>query len=378
MKIAYIAASIVPSNAANSIAVMKACQAMVQLGHQVHLFVPVSESQPDVNLQEFYGLQTSFPIEWLSANIRLRRYDLGLQAVRRARALQADLIYTRLPQAALFAPLSGIPLIMEVHNPPEGRFGPYLFRLLLHLPGKKRLLPITHAMAELLRNRGLPLETPDGRLSFVISPSGIDLERYANLPEPPAARRMLGLADMPTAVYTGHLYAGRGTTLLAALARRLPAVQFLWIGGRESDVHVWRNRLLAEHLTNVHLTGFIQNSLLPRYQAAADVLLMPYERVIAVSSGGNTAGHASPMKMFEYMACRRAILSSDLPVLREVLNEHNAVFCPPEDLDAWQATLESLLADEPRRSTLANQAWQDVQPYTWLERQRRVLEGFPR
>ena len=33
------------------------------------------------------------------------------------------------------------------------------------------------------------------------------------------------------------------------------------------------------------------------------------------------------MKMFEYMAAGRAIVSSDLPVIREVLNERNAVFC---------------------------------------------------
>ena len=83
------------------------------------------------------------------------------------------------------------------------------------------------------------------------------------------------------------------------------------------------------------------------------------------------------MKMFEYMACRRAILSSDLPVIREVLNETNAVLCPPEDGIAWTDALSALLTDEAKRKALATQAWQDVQPYTWLERARRGLAGFP-
>ena len=41
------------------------------------------------------------------------------------------------------------------------------------------------------------------------------------------------------------------------------------------------------------------------------------------------------MKMFEYMAAGRAILSSDLPVLREVLNEENAILLPPDEPAAW-------------------------------------------
>ena len=49
---------------------------------------------------------------------------------------------------------------------------------------------------------------------------------------------------------------------------------------------------------------------------------MPYPRSIFGSSGSaDSAAVASPMKMFEYMAVERAIITSDLPVIREVLNE---------------------------------------------------------
>jgi glycosyltransferase involved in cell wall biosynthesis len=378
MRIACISASTVPSNTANSIQVMKACQALAQLGHEVRLFVPKmgpGTASAEAR-QAHYGLQTGFPVEWLPANLRLHRYDLGWRGVRRARKWQADLIYTWLPQAALFGRLHGFPLVMELHGPPEGRFGPALFRLVLNLPGKLRLLPITQALGDLLSQSGLSLSKADGRISTVISPNGIDLERFANLPEPEEARRQLGLPEKPTAGYTGHLYAGRGTALLTELARRLPKVQFLWAGGREAEVRAWQERLKAEGLTNVHLTGFIENRQLPLYQAAAEVLLMPYERAISGSSGGDSAGYASPMKMFEYMACRRAILSSDLPVIREVLDETNAVLCPPEGGTAWTEALSTLLADEAKRNALAMQAWQDVQAYTWLERARRGLAGF--
>ena len=122
--------------------------------------------------------------------------------------------------------------------------------------------------------------------------------------------------------------------------------------------------------------GFVENSQLPIYQAAADILLMPYEKVITGSSGGNSATYASPMKMFEYMASKRAIISSDLPVIQEVCNPTNAVLCPPEDISAWSRSIEYLIADDNIRLTIAQQAWKDVQQYTWNERARKALTGF--
>jgi glycosyltransferase involved in cell wall biosynthesis len=184
------------------------------------------------------------------------------------------------------------------------------------------------------------------------------------------------MSDVPTVVCTGHLYAGRGVELFVELARRFPHLNFLWVGGQPEDVEGWRKRLLSEGLSNLTLTGFVENSQLPRYQAAADVLLMPYERVIAGSGGGNSAAYCSPMKMFEYMACGRAIISSDLPVIREVLNDHNAVLCPPEDLAGWVQALRLLFDNPAVRENLARQAFEDVQGYTWIERQRKAMEGF--
>jgi glycosyltransferase involved in cell wall biosynthesis len=79
------------------------------------------------------------------------------------------------------------------------------------------------------------------------------------------------------------------------------------------------------------------------------------------------------MKMFEYMAAGRAIVTSDLPVIREVLNEKSAVFCEPDDVDAWKSAIMSLLVDEGRRLNLGNKAKTDVRSFTWQERERTIL-----
>ncbi len=375
MKIACISASQVPSGTANSIQVMKVCQSLAQIGHEVRLWVPGWSAAPWEALAEHYGLVTPFEVRWLPSRRALRRYDFAWSALSEAVAWGAEAVYTWVPQAALLALWRGVPLLIELHDRPSGTFGPWLYRQVAWHRGKKRLLFITRALREVLeREQGMRVP-PD---QYRIAPDGVDLERYAGLPSPAEARAQLGLPEGLTAGYTGHLYPGRGMDLLLQLAKRFPQVNFLWVGGRPEDVAFWRARTAELGLANVRLAGFVPNQRIPLYQAAAEILLMPYEEVIAGSSGGNTAEVCSPMKMFEYMAAGRAILSSDLPVLREVLNERNAVLCPPPPggATAWEKSLSRLLADEPLRLRLGLQACADVGQYTWIERARRSLEGF--
>jgi glycosyltransferase involved in cell wall biosynthesis len=375
MKVACISASRVPSTAANSIQVMKACQAISQLGHEVHLFLPRQQSLlNDVDLPTFYGLKKQFPIEWCSSQPGFHRYDFVFQAIRKARSLHVDICYVWFLQAGIFSLLAHLPVILELHGPPEGNFGPALFKLFQHIPGKKRILPITHALAKQIQERfKFDINNP---FLTRISPNGVDLEQYSDLPDPPVARELLGLPPLLTAGYTGHLYPGRGMTLLMELAQCFPYISFLWVGGHPADVSKWHEKLIASKVENITIMGFVQNSQLPMYQAAADFLLMPYEKVITGSSGGNSTTYASPMKMFEYMATRRAIIASDLPVIQEVLNSTNALLCPPEDIDAWSQAIECLSTNAEKRLALANQACQDVQQYTWLERARNALAEF--
>lgn len=371
MKIAAISTAQVPSQTANSIQVMKVCNALTRLGHEVHLYLPGEGEVNREELAELYGITVAFEIKKLPASPRLKRNDFAWRAVRLASLQKADLVYSWAIQAAVFALAGGKTALFEAHDLPTGRFGPLWMRAFLRLPGKKRLVMITRALQSALERRlGRLLPSEDQ----VIAPNGVDLERYLGLPSPIKARRWLGLPEGLTVGCTGHLYAGRGGDLFLGLARRFPGLQFLWVGGRPEDVETYRK--LAAGMENVTFTGFIPNARLPLYQAAADILLMPYGRSIAGSSGGNSAEICSPMKLFDYLGAGRAILTSDLPVIREVLDEEHALFAPPEDLPAWVSALERLAGDEELRVLLALRTRRLAERYTWLERERKCLEGL--
>jgi glycosyltransferase involved in cell wall biosynthesis len=307
-------------------------------------------------LSQHYGLHSRFSIEWLPAWPELRRYDFGWRAVHWARRLGADLIYTRLPQAAALSSQMGIPTILEVHDCPSGQAGPWLFRRFLVGSGSRRLVAITHALGQDLKQS---FNIPAGPRFLVIAPDGVDLIRYENLPEPLAARRGLALHDFPanwperfTAGYTGHLYPGRGAELLLEIAALEPEIHFLLAGGEPEDVERLRTQAKTRGLTNLVLSGFIPNAVLPLYQAACETLLMPYQRHVEASSGG------------------------DLPVLREVLNQSNAILLPPDDPQAWAQALRALKNDPARRNRLAEQSRLDAQKYSWTARGQYILSGL--
>lgn len=374
MRIAAITNSRIPSRTANSLQAMKVCDALVQAGHELRLFAP-REAPPMQweGLAAHYGLEHPFQITWLPSLRVLRRYDFLWYAQAASGRYRADLIYTWLPQSAALGLRRGDRVVLEMHADVAGRLGAWWLRRFWRVSGRKRLLATTEALRRALeRSTGLAFP----REQVQIAPNGVDLDRYADLPGPVQARRELKLKEGLTAGFTGHFYAGRGMDLLFELARALPQINFLWAGGTPNAISEWHSRLRAAGVSNVALTGFIENSRLPLYQAAADVLLMPYGRSISASSGQDIAEVINPMKMFEYMAAGRAIITADLPVIREVLDESRAVFCEPGDLAAWKAALEALLADPERRQTLADGARGEVRKYTWLARARRAMEGM--
>jgi len=386
MKIAIPAPGQIPARRANTIQVMKMAQALVQCGHQILLMIPGSRPEPGPaelrqELAHHYGLESSllssteaWQIEWLPAASRWRRYDFALAAVRRSQRWGANLLYTRLLQAACLASWSGLPAILEVHDMPHTRPASWLLRLFLAGRGSQRLVVITRQLLQdLSRLYRLP-----SRPGFVqVAPDGVDLQRYTDLPAPAEARRRLGLPEERfTAGYTGHLYPGRGAELLLQIARSLPAVNFLIAGGEPSDVQRVRQQAAADGLQNVILTGFVPNAELPLYQAACEALLMPYQQRVAASSGGDIAPYLSPMKAFEYLACGRAILCSDLPVLQEIFHAGNAILLPTDDAAAWAAALQRLQSDPELRQRLAAQARQEAARYSWEQRAANLLSGL--
>lgn len=374
MRIACIGMSTVPSRTANSIQLMHACEALADLGHQVAVWVPGRDPHAaPPQLVAHYGLHSLPDLHWVADWPGFRRYDYAWRALRQARQWGADLFYVWPLQAAALASRRGWLTLLELHDRPPGRGGPVLFRRFLAGPGAVRLLVTTEALRRYLADSfGHPMDKPFAQ----VEPNGVDLARYQGLGDPTDARRKAGWPDAFTVGYTGHLYAGRGAHLMFDLAQEMPDVRFVWAGGEDDAVAKWRSRAAGEGVANLTLTGFVAQETLPPIQAACDVLLMPYQRRIAVSSGGDTAPFANPMKAYEYLAAGRPILASDLPAIREILHKDWAVLLPPDNIGAWRDAIRGLQADPARRRQLGAAAQRQAEGHSWRGRAERALAGL--
>jgi len=378
MKIAVITNSRIPSLTANSIQAMKVTQALMQLGHEIRMFAPrETDAVSRESHAAHYGLRFVPDLELLPSERLLKRFDFIFHAQLAAKRFNADLIYTWLPQSAVIGLWAGYPVVLEMHADVSGVMGSWWLRQFWKAKGRKLMTVTTSALRNALA-RSTKLKFKDE--SVLVAPNGVELEKYDGLPNPSEARHQLNLPDGLTVGFTGHIYPGRGADLLFELAKQMPQVNFLWVGGTPELVDFWRGKLTEAKMINVTMTGFVKHESIPLYQAASDVLLMPYSRSISASSGQDIAEVINPMKMFEYMASGRAIVSADLPSIREVLNEGNAVLCEAGDWELvngkWKVEIESLLGDESRRRELGTQARKDVEQLTWVKREERVMEGF--
>ncbi len=76
---------------------------------------------------------------------------------------------------------------------------------------------------------------------------------------------------------------------------------------------------------------------------------------------------AIPIKLFEYMLCGCAVVTSDLKMIRQYAGEA-ALLVPPGDVDSLRQMLINLLRDETRREDLARRGREAVETkYNWQQ-----------
>jgi glycosyltransferase involved in cell wall biosynthesis len=163
----------------------------------------------------------------------------------------------------------------------------------------------------------------------------------------------------PTAVFAGTLRAWHGAETIAeawALLGR-DAPRLLIVG----DGH---GRELLES-AGAHVTGAVPHARVPGLLAQAQIGLAPYARA--------APDYFSPLKLFEYLAAGLATVAADLPAVRAIVSEREAMLVPRGDAAAF-AEAVAALADAGRRARLgaAGRALVAAE-HTWDRRAHRIL-----
>lgn len=380
MKFAYISPSTLPSRSANSVHVIMQCSALTRCTDEIVLYakrsVADNKSLVDV-LSSAYGVNlTSVRLVtfWsrfdYANNLRialLAIYDL-------LRNEWPDIILSRNLYASLIiAVFFRKPILFETHQLEVG-LRKVMQRSIMNKPWVvtvvisdmlKQCLTEHHGKGP-FRTVTLHDAAPEKTESIAIDKRQISMESLV----PESKNKWKAICG-----YFGHLYSGRGVEIIEQMAKLHPDVLFLLFGGNESDVE-YRRRVNRD--LNVIYVGHVPHQVAQQAMKAVNVLLMPYQTSVSIGTNGHdTAKWMSPMKMFEYMATGVPIISSDLPVLCEVLKDKiNALLVPPNDAQEWANALEKLLNDVRFASDLGNCALADFNnKHTWTIRAKLLVKA---
>lgn len=361
MKIVYATRATVPFASAASTNTMRMCECLADLGHDVTLAIGAKFwrlNPSDANVWKFYGVEPRFRIQRF---LELPRCGVWFDSaiVRRAASQQALLYarYIRILPAALRA---SVPTILEIHSLPS-RDGLETLRRVWDAPNLLGVVVLTEALRRDLR--AAMNAASDAKI--LVAADAVSPRRFASTDTH---------NDSPVAAgYVGSFHPGKGLEVILPLAERCRDVDFQIFGGTPELVRRYSQASVAT--PNLKWHGYIPPAGMASRFNSFQIALLPNQPVVTIANRDDIGRYTSPMKLFEYMAAGKAIVASDLPVLREVLTDRvNALLVPHDDTQAWGRAVQLLKNDTELRHSLGYRARKDaIETYSYEARFHRIL-----
>lgn len=366
MKLNYFSGSTLPSSYANAVHVMKMCNAFAAIDSlDVTLFGKTGTQTED--LYKFYDVPKSFTVKrsptvkipGLSGLIRIA-YTLMNKG-------KPDIIYGRDMWTLALSTLSKTPLIIELHEIPGSKLQKFALNAILKSKNLKGIVVITQGLKEDLCTYAPYLNSNN----ILIAHDGADLPVGMT---PKAELKKLTGTTLQIG-YGGSLYKGKGVELLYDIAKMAPDIGVHIFGGPQSELEKWKKKDIP---SNMHFYGHMSQEPLKEHLNACDILTAPYQEKIHINTGADISRWISPLKLFEYMAMQKPIICSDLPVLREVMeNERNCLLATSNSPEEWIKAIKSLESDPNKGKTIAKNAYSDLkEQYNWQKRAKNIQKRY--
>jgi len=165
-------------------------------------------------------------------------------------------------------------------------------------------------------------------------------------------------------VYAGSFFSWKGVDDLASAARSLPGFNIRFIGGNEARIAELRARAGSAGAA-LDFAGHIPHGSVAGELARACIAVLP-------NRADPDSAFTSPIKLFEYMAAGCALVVSDLPSVREVLEQDDAVWAVPGDPVSLARAIRALAEDPERARRLGERVREKARRYTWAARGERL------
>lgn len=384
IKVGYIIAARVPllSPKGDSVHIHRFLENFMKIGGKVFLIRYATRKKV---INEKTGVKT-YTIKWIGSippmynlnrlifNIRL--YQAGSSIIREEKP---DIIHEREMffnfTGLLLAKKIKIPYVLEVNAPLSyevGRHCSYIYQEIGKIierklfTGADRIIVVSNILKKYLLNQGVDEE------KIKVIQNGVDEKLFNPTISGESVRKKYHLENEEVIGFAGSLYQewqGIGDLLKAAkiICSIKPSIRFLIVGNTEGQEEIFKSAP-----DNVIFTGSVDHSEVPRYLAAADVLVAPYKLEKDLK---HTSFYNSPVKLFEYMAMGKPIIASHIGQIAEILeHEKTGLLTEPGNPKNLAENILILTEDEQLKKKLGRYARNEAEKkYTWEQNARRIM-----
>ncbi len=315
-KIYYITYSAIPSILPSSLQIINTCENLSKNNRFVTLIKP-GTGLKNISIKQFYGLKENICIKEFSSIKRFPRginyYLYSFYCLFFILKKKNPIIITRNYFISFLLLIFKKKVILEIHHDTnvEGRINRFILNYFNFFNNKNliKIIAISNSVKKLFIKK---YSVNPEKITVLPSGSSIRVKKFPTFNN--YKRLKIG--------YFGSISFSKGIQTLIKLSRIDQENDYYIYGGSRKEIQNIKNRNINK---NLYLNEHVSYRLLPKMMLKMDVLLLPYTK--KVSSSGEVddiAMYTSPLKLFDYMAAGKTIISSNLKVLREVIGHRNA------------------------------------------------------
>ena len=368
MRICYLANSAVPSTTASAIQIIKMCESFSKLKHEVLL---ITSNASDKKVFDFYGVKSKFQIKKLKKYntfpLGLKYYLFSLSSIIESLNFKPDIYITRNYFTSFLLTILRKKNILELHHgiDVESRIVRFIVKNLNFFNHKclLKFVAITNGVKKYYQNK---FSIKSNKI--IVAPSGTSIENkfFNNILK---NKKKLSIG------YFGSLYKSRGVDLIIKLSKIDRENKYFIFGNLKNYKNI-KNKFYSQ---NLFLNDYLPYKSVSKNILKMDVLLMPYqEKIVAAGNVGNIIDFTSPLKLFDYMACGKIIISSKIKVLQEILSEKkNVIFIKNfNNAYTWKKEIQKIKFLNDKRYIISQNNFKMSKNYKLKDRAKRILDSL--
>ena len=377
MKIAYIAETSITNKSAYTLHVLKMCDAFSK-NHDLILMIPLFKNNLSITkIKNFFLLSSKkkFKIKSMlgfKASNFIYRIFFSIKTSYNLKNNNINLIITRSILTSFFLSLFKIHHLLEIHSEMSGLTKILMINLnFINSKYIKKIIFISKSLRKIFNI--------ENKKKIIILHDAVDIKNFSQKKKTNKIKNL---------TYTGSFHKGKGVELIIQLANKFSNLTFNLYGEplnksynvpKNVRIHGYINyNKVPSKLLDSDLSYKLLNAGVPShiYGMRWIRLLMGREFIFNQAKNINISNYNSPLKLFEYLAAGRIIVSSKRDGISEILkHNYNSIIVNGFEVKDWEKSIHDIINSKYKLNKIRINSIKTAKNFTWEKRAKMIINS---